>query len=67
MSQADYKGHKSLADMVSTHIGNWRKNLETLQFIKETLGYDTSYIKHELKALQEIEDAVNEDLKDEIC
>jgi hypothetical protein len=53
-----YKGHASLADMVRTHIDEWR---EALAHMKVNPAYDKAYIDHELKALAEIENACNVD------
>lgn len=61
MSKADYKGHKSLACMVITHIDNWRTALESLQKVQLS-DADGSYILHELKALREIEEACKAEL-----
>lgn len=57
---ADFKGHKSLAEMVSTHIRNWRHALISEQGIYQRNGDDNNvdYIKHELSALDDIESAV---------
>lgn len=59
--KADYKGHKNLAEMISTHIGNWRESLERVASFDE----DPSYYEHELKALNDIEAAVNAELEAE--
>ena len=57
--KADYKGHKSLADMVSTHIDVWRALLQD----EHDRNYSESdYYKHELKALADIEAAINAEL-----
>lgn len=64
--KADYKGHNSLAEMISTHIHVWRSALESLKdeaipgaFLETD---DSAYYEHELKALAEIEAAVNAEL-----
>lgn len=49
-----FKGHSSLAEMVSTHIENWRTCLEMVASFDE----EPSYYQHELKALADIEAAV---------
>lgn len=55
-----YKGHESLADMVSTHIENWREALTKMKI--NSFDDDKGYWEHELKALKDIENAVNYDL-----
>lgn len=67
MKNVDYKGHSSLADMVSTHIHNWRdalriahENANPPDHIEGT--DDKSYWEHELKALDDIENAVKQEL-----
>lgn len=65
----DYKGHKNLADMVVTHIENWR---DALKIAREHANPpdtvegtdDRSYWEHELKALADIENAVNQELSE---
>ncbi len=59
--KADYKGHKSLADMVSTHIDVWREAL-TAMHEESTMPCDMSYYRHELKALADIEAAIKAEL-----
>lgn len=59
--KADYKGHKNLADMVSTHIDVWREAL-TAMHEESTMPCDMSYYAHELKALSEIEAAIKAEL-----
>lgn len=57
--KADYKGHKNLADMVSTHIDVWRNLLQD----EHDRNYsEMGYYKHELKALADIEAAINAEL-----
>ncbi len=58
--KADYKGHNSLAEMVSTHIHVWR---DLLQDERDRNFEESSYYEHELKALAEIEAAVNAELE----
>lgn len=65
--KADYKGHKNLAEMVSTHISVWRSALNSLKE-EAILGAflecdDSAYYEHELKALNDIEAAVNAELE----
>lgn len=62
MKTPNYQGHSSLADMVSTHIDNWRYALKTLQKCQLSEA-DVSYFQHELKALADIEAAVNTELE----
>ncbi len=57
--KADYKGHSTLAEMISTHIHVWR---DLLQDAKENNFEERDYYEHELKALREIEEAVLVDL-----
>lgn len=52
-----YKGHKSLEDMIKSHISVWRDALEKLHE-ESTEPDDISYYAHELRALAEIEAAV---------
>lgn len=59
--KADYKGHKNLADMVSTHTDVWRGLL--LDTINRN-DINSDYYKHELKALTDIEDAIKMELVD---
>lgn len=54
-----YLGHASLAEMVSTHINGWRDLLES-ECARN--NRERPYIDHELKALADIERAVNLDL-----
>lgn len=56
-----YGGHMNLAEMVKTHIDNWRSALEAIKKIQLSES-DSSYIDHELKALRDIENAVNSEL-----
>lgn len=56
-----YGGHMNLAEMVKTHIDNWRNALESIKKIQLSES-DSSYIDHELKALRDIENAVNSEL-----
>lgn len=58
MDKSLFKGHTSLAEMVSTHIENWRLALTALKGCQVSSG-DCAYLEHELKALREIEAAVN--------
>lgn len=53
------KGHASLADMVSAHIAVYRELL--LKALRETRddADNTSYLRHELRALDDIEAACN--------
>ena len=46
------KGHKSIAEMVSTHTSVWR---EALAHMLTNKAYDRAYVEHELKALGDIE------------
>ncbi|HEX7909148.1 MAG TPA: hypothetical protein VF534_13825 [Paraburkholderia sp.] len=48
------KGHKSPAEMVSTHIHVWR---EALAHLLTNPSYDRAYVEHEQKALADIENA----------
>lgn len=48
------KGHKSLAEMVSTHIHIWREGLGLMAMND---GYDQTYVAHEQRALADIEAA----------
>lgn len=50
------KSHPSLADMVSPHIERWREALNDQLMIKAAPD-DVDFVKHELKALGEIEQA----------
>lgn len=63
----DFKGHSSLADMINGHICVWRAALEA-QKEEAIIGAflevdDVTYYDHELKALREIENAVEQLLK----
>lgn len=63
-----YKGHNSLAEMISNHLRNYRVGLLTLEAAATAQG-DTdnaSYWQHEIKALGEIEHAVSIDLVNEV-
>jgi hypothetical protein len=51
------KGHISFADMVSTHIAVWREALTDTLMLKGDPD-DRSFIEHELKALDDIEAAL---------
>lgn len=67
MKNIDYKGHSNLADMISTHIHSWR---DALKIARENANPpdreegtdDVSYWEHELKALDDIENAVKQEL-----
>jgi hypothetical protein len=48
------KGHKSLAEMVSTHIHIYREGLGLMAMND---GYDQTYVQHEVKALEDIKKA----------
>src|ERR1700682_352355 len=54
------KGHPSLADMISTHIHIWREALAHMLLTKE---YDSTYVEHEQKALDDIEKACAKELE----
>lgn len=56
-----YKGHNTLADMISAHIHVWRSALNDRkgECFSES---DREYYDHELKALADIEAAVNAEL-----
>lgn len=56
-----YGGHMNLAEMVKTHIDNWRNALESIKKVQLSES-DCSYIDHELRALRDIENAVNSEL-----
>lgn len=59
VKQEQFKGHDSLAEMVSTHIHNWRTALE-LEKKNHQLNFDqdnVDYMDHELSALADIEAA----------
>ncbi|HDR9086276.1 TPA: hypothetical protein QDB10_002167 [Burkholderia vietnamiensis] len=53
------KGHTSLAEMVSTHIGVFR---EALSHMLTNEAYDRAYVEHELKALADIDAACKTEL-----
>ncbi len=53
--KGDYKGHATLAEMVSGHIEVWRDALK--HRLIDSDSADKLYIEHELKALEEIEKA----------
>lgn len=55
----DYKGHKNLAEMVSTHIHVYR---DLLQKQRDEDFENHLYYEHELKALSDIENAVKQEL-----
>lgn len=66
---ADFKGHPSLADMVSTHIHSWRDALKIAQSNSSPADPvegtdDRAYWEHELKALEDIENAVKQLIKE---
>lgn len=50
------KSHTSFADMVSPHIERWREAM-TDQLMIKAAPDDVAFVKHELKALVEIEQA----------
>lgn len=67
-----FKGHDSLADMISTHIGVWRRLIEEARDASAEFehnehgslpGSDRSYYEHELRALAEIEIACENELE----
>ncbi|WKV24541.1 hypothetical protein [Escherichia phage vB_EcoS_PJ16] len=68
MKNVDYKGHSNLADMISTHIENWR---DALKIAREHANPpdivegtdDRLYWDHEIKALDDIENAVKQELR----
>lgn len=49
------QGHTCLADMVAPHIAVWRRALNDQIMIEDDAGEDTSHLKHEQKALNDIE------------
>jgi len=51
-----YAGHDNLAEMIKGHIGNWRDALNHQKIDQ----HDTSYLDHELSALDQIEKAASE-------
>lgn len=55
------KGHISFADMVSTHIAAWREALTDTLMLKGDPD-DRNFIEHELKALDDIEAALEIEL-----
>lgn len=61
MKKPDYKGHYSLADMVSTHVAVWLRALEA----QKDAAIDTddrSYFEHEISALSDIKAACDMEL-----
>lgn len=58
MKNIDYKGHSNLADMISTHIHIYR---DLLQKQRDEDFENHEYWEHELKALADIEHAVNQE------
>lgn len=63
MKNVDYKGHSSLAEMINTHIHNCRDALKIARENSPVIGSDDrSYWEHELKALDDIENAVKQEL-----
>lgn len=66
MSVGRYKGHNSLAEMVSTHTDKWRDGLILLREKSENAD-DKAYYDHELSALEDIEHSVSADLIDDIA
>lgn len=61
MKHVDYKGHKNLADMISTHIHVYR---DLLQKHRDEDFENHEYYEHELKALADIEKAVEQELSE---
>jgi hypothetical protein len=59
VAPAHYQGHKSLAEMVSTHISAFRSLISRAHMDK---GMDRAYVDHELFALKAIDEACNIDL-----
>jgi hypothetical protein len=61
----DYKGHENLAEMISGHMGNWAKALETISMLQTSVGNhdDAEWWKHELTALHAIQDATRAELE----
>lgn len=51
-----YKGHPSLADMMSTHVGSLITILERVA--AEDVEEDTGYLYHEIRALRDIKAAI---------
>lgn len=65
-----YKGHKSFAEMVSTHISVWRDLIkENIEKSEPAYGDfhddDRGYWEHELKALEEINEACKHEMQNE--
>lgn len=62
----DYKGHETLAHMVGGHTGHWHTGLKTLRELAVLRGDsdDALFWEHEIKALKEIELAVQADIQD---
>lgn len=68
MKNVDYKGHSSLAEMIAGHIHAWRSALQA-QKDEAIVGAfletdDSAYYEHELKALEDIENAVKQELSE---
>lgn len=61
MKKPDYKGHDSLAEMVSTHVAVWLKALEA-QKTAALDNDDRSYFDHEITALSDIKIACDREL-----
>lgn len=51
-----YKGHESLADMMSTHVDSLIQILERVA--AEDVEEDTGYLNHEIRALRDIKAAI---------
>lgn len=65
----NYEGHSTLACMIKGHIQNWREGLLELEKQAQPADPlegtdDKAYWQHELKALQDIENAVDQLLKE---
>ncbi len=54
--QLTYKGHDSLADMMSTHVDSLITILERVA--AEDIEEDTGYLNHEIRALRDIKAAI---------
>jgi len=61
-SGADYKGHESLAEMLVTHLDNYRRALK-FQRGHANDADDRAWFDHELAALLDIEKACRADIK----
>ena len=59
---ADYKGHSNLAEMLVTHLGNYRRALQFQRGHAKDAD-DRAWYDHELATLLDIEAACNADLK----